>query len=623
MKFISKEQIQESLATLRPYNAFFCTSFLVLKNQEVPIGAMKRFSLDAANRDFLIENFRIHPKSEQFFRVMRQGSRTKDWVNANYASTGLQSVNTRGFHQALLHERYDDAWGWTEDYVERLVEKLPRRRRIPLLHLAVWLYKSHEWDDATTRFDIVERAVSDYYLTSKELEMLFLLVLGSNLSEEQAFQQRPVEWHELLAPYSLPGDVPADTSGILTYLETESIGPARKMVFSPTQRLNLITGDNGLGKTFLLDLAWWALTQDWVDLPATPNRNSQFLTPEIKFKLEGVGDSQIVSAKYQSGAWNVGVDRPVVSGLVVYARVDGSFAIWDPANESLARATTNSWAGIKFTREEVWNGKYGQIEGLIRDLVRWQLRKDRDPEFETFQSVLEKIYPPDFGTLAIGNPIRIPDEPREIPTLSHPYGPTPVVFESAGIRRILTLAYLLVWVWKEHRIQAALQNRVEEHQMVVLLDEAEAHLHPKWQRSILPGLLNVASELHSDMSVQWFITSHSPLVLASVESNWDRSSDQLYHFDIDANGNVDIDAPEFEKRGAIDSWLSSPIFELRQPGSSPRESAIQEAIRVQEVDNPSKAEIESATSGLTQHLASEDPFWVRWIFFARSYGVDV
>ena len=475
MKYISNEQIQESLAALAPFNAFFCTSFLVLKKQDAPIGSMKRFSLDAANRDFLIRNFRVHPKSQQFFRVMRQGSRAKDWVNANYASTGLQSINTRAFYPAILHERNDDTWGWTEDYVQRLAEKLPRQRRIPLYHLAVWLYKYEEWDDNTSRYDILQRAIQEYNLTSDELETLFQVVLGSNLSEEQAFQQRPVEWHEMLAPYSVPSDVPAENSGILTYLETNSLGPARNLVFTPTQRLNLITGDNALGKTFLLDLAWWALTQEWVDLPATPTGASFSAVPEIRFKLEGIGESQVVSAKYQSGAWAVGVGRPVVSGLVVYVRVDGSFAIWDPANESLARATSNSWAGIKFTREEVWNGKYGQIEGLIRDLVSWQLRKDRDPEFETFIAVLQKIYPPDLGTLEIGEPVRIPDEPREIPTLNHPYGSTPILFESAGIRRILTLAYLLVWVWREHRIQSALQNRIEERQMVVLLDEAEAH----------------------------------------------------------------------------------------------------------------------------------------------------
>ena len=27
--------------------------------------------------------------------------------------------------------------------------------------------------------------------------------------------------------------------------------------------MNFLTGDNGLGKTFLLDIAWWVLTQTW------------------------------------------------------------------------------------------------------------------------------------------------------------------------------------------------------------------------------------------------------------------------------------------------------------------------------------------------------------------------
>ena len=27
------------------------------------------------------------------------------------------------------------------------------------------------------------------------------------------------------------------------------------------QRLNILTGDNGLGKSFILDCAWWAMTR--------------------------------------------------------------------------------------------------------------------------------------------------------------------------------------------------------------------------------------------------------------------------------------------------------------------------------------------------------------------------
>jgi hypothetical protein len=164
---------------------------------------------------------------------------------------------------------------------------------------------------------------------------------------------------------------------------------------------------------------------------------------------------------------------------------------------------------MKFTRDDVWDGKPQQIEGLIRDWVLWQQRPDRHPAFATFQAVLKRVSPPDLGPLTPGEPVRISGDSREIPTLVHPYGNTPILFESSGIRRIVSLAYLLVWVWEEHKMQARRQGRLEERQMVVLIDEAEAHLHPKWQRVILPGLLDVAHDLHAEMAVQWIISSHS------------------------------------------------------------------------------------------------------------------
>ena len=623
MKYLSNDQIQESLEVLRPYNGFFSTTLLVLKKENAPVGSMMRFSLDAENRRFLEEHFRVHPKSRYFFRVMRQSDRAKDWLKPNYASTGLQAVNTQTFRDALLHEKNDNTWGWAKDYVEQLATKLPNRtRRIPLLHLAVWLYKYQEWDETVRRSDVVKRMIYDYNLSYEELGGLFLTVLDSNLTEEQAFQNEPVKWHELLAPYSRPADVPAETSGILTYLETASVGPALSVVFNPAQRLNLITGDNGLGKTFVLDLAWWALTQDWADLRATPSAFSETRRPLIRFMVEGTGQSGPVTARFAGGDWNVDADRSVLSGLVVYARLDGSFAIWDPANPFLTQSASNNWPGIKFTRDEVWDGKPDQIEGLIRDLLRWQQRPDRYPAFDTFLSVLRRVYPPDLGAFSFGEPDRIHNDPREIPTLVHPYGTVPILFESAGIRRIMTLAYLLVWVWEEHKIHARRQGKLEERQIVVLLDEAEAHLHPKWQRVILPGLLQVAQELHAEMSAQWIIASHSPLVMASVEGVWNTGSDRLFHLELDNSGIVNFAETEYVKRGTIDSWLSSDIFELPQPGSTEREAAIQNAVSLQVLQNPTKSAVEIATDELRKYLAAEDPFWIRWIFFAESFGVS-
>ena len=267
-----------------------------------------------------------------------------------------------------------------------------------------------------------------------------------------------------------------------------------------------------------------------------------------------------------------------VSGLVVYARVDGLFAVWDPANPALAGKGAHSRQFVSFNREEVWQGdKTNKIEGILRDWVRWQTRSDEFPAFETFQKVVQRTKPPDLGEFSISKPVRLRDWSMEIPTLEHPYGVVPVIYESAGIRRILALAYLIVWAWEAHKIQAKQAGRKEERQMVIILDEAEAHLHPRWQRVLLPALLGIAQDLHEELAIQYFVATHSPLVLASAEPIWDVEKDRLSHLFINSKGKVEFDHLQFELRGTADSWLQSPSFGAIHPGSGEAERALRKA----------------------------------------------
>ena len=50
---------------------------------------------------------------------------------------------------------------------------------------------------------------------------------------------------------------------MLEALTLRNVGPASEMSMELGSRLNIVTGDNGLGKSFLLDVAWWALTRKW------------------------------------------------------------------------------------------------------------------------------------------------------------------------------------------------------------------------------------------------------------------------------------------------------------------------------------------------------------------------
>jgi AAA domain len=71
---------------------------------------------------------------------------------------------------------------------------------------------------------------------------------------------------------------------MLTSLRLRDVGPARKLEVELSDRLNLFTGDNGLGKSFILDIAWWALTGDWAGPAAWPRRDAGAV-PQIEFRL--------------------------------------------------------------------------------------------------------------------------------------------------------------------------------------------------------------------------------------------------------------------------------------------------------------------------------------------------
>jgi len=623
MKYFSLAQIEESLRMLRPHHSIFASTFFVLKKAKIPVGDKAHLQLNAENDAFLREKYR-YPKSDWFLRIFRKGRKDQDWLPPYWPSKGLQKVNTNC--KALLHDSHYDTWGFTDDYIQQLEKLLPGNQKISLFHIAVWFYKYKPWEDSKLRKDIVNCLIKDFSISDAEIEKLFDTNIVSDISEKDAFRPIKAEWFQIIEPYEIPPDAPPSESGILSYLEVEGVGPVEPLIFEPAQRLNIITGDNGLGKTFLLELSWWALTQNWAERPAEPFKISQSKTPKIKFSISNDLQTKPLTVKFSNSSltWEKPEKILSISGLVIYARVDGSFAVWDPINRALSREYhTDFTPSIVFSREEVWNGKEGQIEGLLRDWVRWQERKDKYTVFDTFEKVLKNLSPPDLGPFTIGGPTRILGEVREIPTLIHPYGSVPIVFESAGIKRIATLAYLIVWAWEEHKIQAKQSDRKEERQMVILLDEAEAHLHPKWQRKIIPALLEISEYLHSELSLQLIVATHSPLVVASSEPIFDPKKDKIFHLDLTRFGKVQFREMNFEVRGTVDSWLSSDFFGVQFPGNEKRSDVIQRAISLQQSDSARKDEVEKISNQLKEFLSVEDPFWIRWIIYAEQFGVKI
>ena len=189
MKYFSLAQIQEALRFLKQHHSIFASTFFVLKKANAPIGSKMPFRIDPANDTFLKAHYKVHPQSDWFLRVFRKGGKkNQDWYSPNWASHGLQKSNTSSCKEAFLHKQKDNEWGFSDNYIQELQKFLPHRQKLPLFHIAVWFYKYKPWEEDTSREKVIDFFISDFHITSAELNVLFSNELTSDIREEDAFQ---------------------------------------------------------------------------------------------------------------------------------------------------------------------------------------------------------------------------------------------------------------------------------------------------------------------------------------------------------------------------------------------------------------------------------------------------
>ncbi|WP_439612067.1 AAA family ATPase [Reyranella sp.] len=620
--YLSADAVIEAISILRSQvHPFVGITFIACKHYGLSVGSEDDVSIDGLTRDHMDSHHRIDRRSAHYFQPFKG---IRSWVASKYPSTGLQTVNTQTFGPVFLHRRNEQKWGFTPDYSDRIESTLRKMNLPPPVAadaLAVWLFKDADLGTISTYEDLVQHFFTEYKINEIESSRLFSKrSMPALVSAENAFVSTPLEMTAVLRALPEPPDAQAEGGRTITSLRLTNTGPAREVKMDFGQRLTIVTGDNGLGKSFLLDFAWWAATGLWADRMAMPQRGDQRAAPEAEYTISGnSGRTATFTATFdqKNFSWIRPRNAMTVEALAVFSRADGSFAVADPIR---SKFNQTSIAG-SLTALDVWNGRQGFMEGLIRDWIRWQSAIDRKV-FDQFTSILRRLSPDDLGPLTPGDPVRLPGDPREIPTIKHRYATVPVTHASSGVQRVLLLAYLIIWSWQEHEIAAQQLSRSPLRRMMVIVDELEAHLHPKWQRIVLPALMGVGDLLSSDLALQMITATHSPMILASMESVFDPATDLLYHL-YGAGSEVRLEETPFVKYGDASGWLTSPLFGLQHARSRDAERAIEDAKALQLQSNPEPEKVMAVSNRLKLHLASDDKFWPRWLFFAEEHGVEI
>jgi len=399
---------------------------------------------------------------------------------------------------------------------------------------------------------------------------------------------------------------------MLFSFENKNIGPMIDSRLEFGKKLNVLTGDNSLGKSFLLDLVWFGITRCW---PAEINnkivngfcaRPWDVVKPATLVYRWGDPTQQPNLRKYYRNVFdycklprNWRIDprdkKTRYAGLAIYMMADGSFAVYDPLRNGrigdvYSEKGTHREAYI-LSQSELWPNEISQqcefCHGVLADWALWQ-RDKNDSLFKCLKTVVESLCPREDGAEILELDSVPTERGGDQPVLKLPTGATRLKYASSAVRRMAALAYVLVWAVSEH-LRAAKDLGVDSNkQIFILLDEVESHLHPRWQRSCVNGVMTAIEKLceatdYGEHSVQAFVSTHSPLVMASFEDAFHKWNGTVggagdaneipnckwFDFDVDPSQRsedgreVTVRERDFEPHGTAEGWLTSEAFNLK------------------------------------------------------------
>ena len=325
-------------------------------------------------------------------------------------------------------------------------------------------------------------------------------------------------------------------------LKAVNVGPWKEAPLTFAPRINVITGDNGLGKSFLLDLAWYAVAGAWpanlnpkltLGAPARPRLVS--IPSRIEARIGGPREERLTHAAFSSEdwRWKFNAEKAGAPGILLYSMADCGFGAW---------LGDRSRSPVVLTQREVFDGLTVEggamlINGLLADWAIWSdSRRFEDLNAQT-NAVLGSLSPEGWP-YASGRPVRADiDDARRAPTIKMPWGSeVPITLASSSVKRTAALAYMLVWAVNEHAELARFKGKPFDPHLTLLIDDVESHLSPNRQTLIVPAILHAVEVLSgllgTTVSLQLILTTNSPLVTSSIEGMFDGRIDTWHRLEL-------------------------------------------------------------------------------------------
>lgn len=360
---------------------------------------------------------------------------------------------------------------------------------------------------------------------------------------------------------------------ILKKIEIENFKGIKSAKFEFDEKFNLIAGDNGTGKTSALEAIIVALGAFLSGLDGV--KSIHFTKDEIRREKELLGDgsTNILYRTPVSVKCELLLDGTEFTFIRRKVSVKSSRSTIEPrdicrkANELISNSDAilpvisyQSFSRIANQKRDKWSNPFGDdfsrsvgytdcledasntkmLQNWCKKMeeISWQLDK-KIAEYEVAKKAVSRF----MSIMLEDDNTRVYYDKRTDELMySNSKEDLPIRILSSGFRTLIGMVYDISY--RMAILNPNLRNNiVDETPGIVLIDEIDMHLHPKWQWKISEALKETFPK------VQFIATTHSPIVLSSCKK------DRVILLDNDKNNNLEIVYEESKKGWQINDVL--------------------------------------------------------------------
>ncbi|MCW4446693.1 AAA family ATPase [Vibrio splendidus] len=396
----------------------------------------------------------------------------------------------------------------------------------------------------------------------------------------------------------------------LNTLSVKNFRCYKEKTFQFNPQINLIVGQNATGKTAVLDAVSVAIATWILGFKKKNDKKGLYPTDATLSYTEKEGESQFVEAwpvlvsatgvvKEQNIDWERSKDSP--TGNTRYGNATSLTALAKRCDEQLSEninlplisyyGTMRLWQDPKASKAKPSltksTAKPSRLDGYkhcvdpriaLKELVAWFARQ----EWQAFQegkesTMLKVVRSAVISCIENAEHLRYDPKREELLLTLKDSEPQPFNLLSDGQRCVLALVADIAQ--KAARLNPHLGDEVlSKTEGIVLIDELDLHLHPKWQRHVIEDLRTTFPK------VQFICTTHSPFLIQSL-----RSSEELIMLDglapaqlanktlsDIAVGVMDVNSPDTSSRYEEMKGVATEYLKLLDESESAPEDKLQQ-----------------------------------------------